>query len=239
MSEQAYPVFTTKLDVELIDAMGDDVSIARAAWISTGPDEREKDPGRVEGLIRYLMTHRHGTPFEHTSITFRVHAPIMVFREWMRHRIQSFNEQSGRYTQFDPVFYVPGDDRPLVNVGTSARPKMDFGDGGEELLGEVQGVLQDAYAQSWYWYKHLLDMGIANEVARLVVPVGMFSSMYATTNLRGWLHFLGLRTSEENATYQGHPQWEIVQTAKMVEEHLRTLFPITMKVFDENGRVAP
>lgn len=237
MSETNPVVFTPEIGVELIDVMGSDTTIARAAWISTGPDEREKDEGRVGGLLRYLMSHRHGTPFEHTSVTFRVHAPIMVFREWHRHRVQAYNEQSGRYTQFDPVFYLPSEERPLVNVGTSARPQMGHGD--PDLLAGVQDDLMDAYEASWSSYQKLLARGVANEVARLVIPVGMYSSMYATANLRGWLHFLGLRTSEDHATFQGHPQWEIVQAANQVEEHLTKHFPLTMRLFNEAGRVAP
>lgn len=228
---------TSTISVDYIDHHGDDTGIARAAWISTGPDEREKETGRIKGLINYLMAHRHGTPFEHNSLTIRVHAPIMVFREWHRHRIQSFNEQSGRYSQFEPVFYVPGEDRPLVNVGTSARPKMGPADPEVHALA-VEGITT-AYEGAWSLYQTLLGLGIANEMARLVLPVGIYSSMYATANLRAWLHFISLRTSPENAVQQGHPQWEIVKAAEQVEEILREKFPIAMEVFEANGRVAP
>lgn len=235
MSDLTNPL--SEVTVEFIDAMGSDTSIARAAWISTGPDEREKDEARVEGLLRYLISHKHGTPFEHTSLTVRVHAPIMVFREWHRHRIQSYNEQSGRYTTFEPDFYVPGLDRPLINVGTSARPQM--GPASQDLHEKTSATLIEAYDHAWHYYQTLLESGIANEVARLVVPVGIYSSMYATANVRAWLHFLGLRTSEENASFKGHPQWEIVQAAKQVEAILTEKFPLTMRLFDEAGRIAP
>lgn len=228
---------TTDVTVELIDSMGSDVSLARAAWISTGPDEREKEDGRIEGLLRYLMKHRHGTPFEHATVTFRVSAPIMVFREWHRHRVQSYNEQSGRYSVFTPEFYIPGPDRPLINIGTSARPVMGPAD--PESHRAFVDDLIEGYEAQWKRYEHALNSGISNEMARLHLPVAIVSNMYATANLRAWLHFLGLRTSEPNATFQGHPQWEIVQAAKQVEQHLRTLFPITLAVFDEQGRVAP
>lgn len=227
----------SEVSVEFINVMGSDIDVARAAWISTGPDERTKDTTKVRGLLKYLMTHRHGTPFEHTSLTVRVHAPIMVFREWHRHRVQSFNEQSGRYTVFDPTFYVPGNDRPLINIGTSARPQMGMADQETYDLGLER--LLASYEESWDAYQYLLNLGWANEMSRLPIPVGMFSSMYATANLRAWMHFLGLRTTEPNAINQGHPQWEIVQAAKQVEVILKEHFPISMELFDSLGRVAP
>lgn len=230
-------VSTSELTVEYIAHSGSDVSVARAAWISTGPDEREKDPGRITGLLRTLMKHRHGTPFEHTSLTVRVHAPIMVFREWHRHRVQSYNEQSGRYTQFEPVFYVPSEDRPLINVGTSMDPHHVAAP--EELHSWFVADLIEGYEEAWTRYQAALDRGISNEMARLHLPVAIYSSMYATANLRAWMHFLGLRTSEPNAVNQGHPQWEIVQCAKQVEAILAEHFPLTMRLFDELGRVAP
>lgn len=235
MTDIQYP---STITVEEVDHMGSDLSIARAAWVSTGSDDREPTPSRVKGVLRYLMEHRHGSPFEHATLTVRVHAPIMVFREWHRHRVQSYNEQSGRYTQFEPVFYLPGDNRPLVNVGTSARPQLEHS-GDDDLSSQVSTILVESYTAAWESYQQLLGLGVANEVARLVLPVGTFSSMYATANVRAWLHFISLRTSEENATYRGHPQYEIVMAAQQVEAILREQFPITLAHFDALGRVAP
>lgn len=227
----------SEIKVEYLDSMGSDVSVARAAWISGGPDEREKDTTRIRGLLKTLMKHRHGTPFEHATLTVRVHAPIMVFREWHRHRLQSYNESSGRYSVFSPTFYVPGNDRPLINLGTSMNPHMGMADQETYDLGITRLIA--SYEESWDAYQYLLNLGWANEMSRLPIPVGMYSSMWATANLRAWMHFLGLRTSEENAVNQGHPQWEIVQAAKQVEEILKERFPISMQLFDELGRVAP
>lgn len=223
--------------VETVQHVGGDAAIARAAWISTENEPRLHDEGRIPGLLNYLIEHRHGTPFEHNSITFRVEAPIMVFREWHRHRIQSYNEQSGRYAEFLPQFYVPAPERPLVNIGTSARPVMGPAEPGTHEL--FVDDLEEAYQSAWNTYQDALAAGISNEMARLVLPVATYSSMYATANLRAWLHFVSLRTSEENAHWKGHPQYEIVQAAKAIEEALTDLFPITMEAFNKHGRVAP
>lgn len=227
----------SKPTVELIQVAGNDTSIARAAWISTGTDEREKDDGRIEGLINYLMQFRHGTPFEHAWLTIRVEAELFTFYEWHRHRIQSFNEESGRYTKLNPVFWQPGPERPLVNVGTSARPKMAPASD-EQYQKGIERQLA-SYQESWDAYEDLLEIGWAKEAARSVLPVGIKKSMYASVNLRGWLHFLSLRTNEEWSTYQGHPQYEIDQAAKRIEEILTEEFPLVMRVWNKHGRVAP
>ena len=231
-------ILRSDIKVEHVDHMGSDESIARAAWISTENEPKLHDEGRIPGLINYLMAHRHGSPFEHATVTFRVEAPIMVFREWHRHRIQSFNEQSGRYTPFLPHFYAPPAERRLVNSGTSARPKFE-GENDESQAEWFHWLLDESYRHAWDSYQQAIDTGVANEMARLVLPVAPYSSMYATGNLRAWLHFISLRTSEPNAHWQGHPQWEIVQAAKAIEEKLTELFPVIMAAFDKNERVAP
>ena len=226
------------IKVEHVQHVGDDEAIAKAAWISTENEPKLHDEGRVPGLLNYLIQHRHGTPFEHNSVTFRVEAPIMVFREWHRHRIQSYNEQSGRYTQFLPNFYAPPRERQIANSGTSARPKFE-GENDKDMYDEFYESLEEAYSHVWQVYEDNLAQGVSNEMARLVLPVATYTSMYATANLRAWLHFISLRTSEENAHWQGHPQWEIVQAAKSIEEQLQEIFPLTLAAFNKHGRVAP
>lgn len=223
--------------VELVQVAGDDIAIARAAWISTGPDEREKDEGRIKGLLNYLMEKRHGTPFEHAWATFRVEAELFTFYEWHRHRLQSFNEESGRYTKLRPEFWQPAPERPLINVGTSARPQMAPATQEQYDLGiEVQ---YQAYRNSWEAYEKLLEIGWAKEAARSVLPTGQKKSMYASVNLRGWLHFLSLRTNEDWSRYQGHPQYEIEQVSKKIEAILTEQFPLVMELWNKHGRVAP
>lgn len=227
----------SKPTVELIQVSGTDVDIARAAWISTSTDEREKDETRIRGLLNYLMQHRHGTPFEHAWATIRVEAELFTFYEWHRHRHFSFNEESGRYTKAGPVFWQPGPERPLVNVGTSARPKM--APASEAQYQDGLAVQFEAYQHAWDAYERLLEIGWAKEAARSVLPTGIKKSMYASINLRGWLHFLSLRTNEEWSTYQGHPQYEIEQASKQIEDLLSAQFPLVFELWNDHGRVAP
>jgi thymidylate synthase (FAD) len=225
------------VEVELVDHMGSDVSIARAAQVSL-KGENDPDPAKIKGLINYLMREHHGSPFEHNDITFYVKAPIFVFREWHRHRAGfSYNEMSGRYTELLPEFYLPAPSRPLVNVGTSARPEM--GPAVAEVVSDVQGILQTNYEANWNDYQELLKLGIAKEVARLALPVAVMSQMYVSANLRAWLSFISLRTHDKDAVHVSRPQHEIELAARKVEAALTELFPIAMAAFNENGRVAP
>src|ERR671928_737300 len=126
--------FRSDVTVELVRASAQDADVLFAARVSTQGEQSlgdvEADASRSKGLINYLMRDRHGSPFEHNSMTFYVQAPIFVFREFMRHRIASYNEESGRYREMRPVFYVPGPERKLVQVGKAG--KYDFMDGTPE-----------------------------------------------------------------------------------------------------------
>lgn len=234
--------FKNSPEVTLVDHHGNDSSIVAAARVSVvgekAKDAEYADPTEHRGLIKYLMSHRHGTPFEHNSVTFRVAAPIFVFREWHRHRVPwSYNEESGRYKQLDPVFHIPAADRPLVNIGTSARPQMVPGT--PEQYERLKFRMAMSYQQAYEEYEKSLEEGIAKEVAREVLPVGIFSTMYATANLRGIFHFLSLRIHDPEAKFVSYPQYEIQQAAKQVEAHIANLFPLAYECYVENGRVAP
>ena len=138
--------FTSDIGVDLVSSMGTDASVVAAARVSViGADAARyegADAAEHRGLINYLMEHRHGSAFEHASATFRVHAPIFVFREWHRHRIGwSYNEASGRYSQLEPIFHIPGVDLPLQNTGTSARPMMSLARWGVAIGHEVGGLV--------------------------------------------------------------------------------------------------
>lgn len=235
-------VFKTSPEVTLVDFHGSDASIVAAARVSVvgkeAKDAEKVDATEHRGLIKYLMSHRHGTPFEHNSVTFRVAAPIFVFREWHRHRVPwSYNEESGRYKQLDPVFHIPASDRPLVNVGTSARPQMVPGDSAQYMRQRMR--MEAQYIRAYEVYEEALFDGVAKEVAREVLPVGIFSTMYATANLRGIFHFLSLRVHDPNAKFVSYPQYEIQQAAFQVEQCIYKLFPIAYECYIENGRVAP
>jgi thymidylate synthase (FAD) len=228
--------------VELVRHSATDTDVLWAARVSTAGeqsiDEVDKDPERSKGLINYLMRDRHGSPFEHNSMTFFISAPILVFREFHRHRVGwSYNEESGRYRELSPVFYVPARDRRLVQEG---RPgKYVFVEGTEEQHGLVEEAMEESYRQSYAAYQRMLEAGVAREVARAVLPVGLFSTMYATCNARSLMHFLSLCTKDERAAVPSFPQREIEMVAERMEEHWARLMPLTHAAFNANGRVAP
>jgi thymidylate synthase (FAD) len=234
--------FRTDVTVELVKHSAADSDVLWAARVSTAGElsleELTKDPERSKGLINYLMRDRHGSPFEHNSMTFFISAPILVFREFMRHRVGwSYNEESGRYRRLEPVFYVPGQDRKLVQQG---RPgKYEFVDGTPEQHKATTTAMEASYRQSYEAYQEMLAAGVAREVARSVLPVGLFSSMYATCNSRSLMHFLGLRTQHELAAVPSFPQREIEMVGERMEALWAGLMPLTHAAFNANGRIAP
>jgi thymidylate synthase (FAD) len=228
--------------VELVKHSAADSDVLFAARVSTlgeqSLDELNKDPERSKGLINYLMRDRHGSPFEHNSMTFFISAPIFVFREFMRHRVGwSYNEESGRYRELQPVFYVPDSSRKLVQQG---RPgKYEFVEGTPEQHKLMGQAMEESYVQAYRTYRRMLEEGVAREVARAVLPVGLYSSMYATCNARSLMHFLGLRTQHELAKVPSFPQREIEMVGEKMEAEWAKLMPLTYAAFNANGRVAP
>lgn len=236
------PRFRDDVHVELVKHNAADSDVLWAARVSTAGEqsleELAKDPERSKGLINYLMRDRHGSPFEHNSMTFLVSAPIFVFREFMRHRVGwSYNEESGRYRELQPVFYVPGADRRLVQEGRPGKYRFVEGTPGQHKA--AREAMEAAYRQAYDAYQRMLAEGIAREVARAVLPVGLFSSMYATCNARSLMHFLGLRTQHELAAVPSFPQREIEMVATRMEAEWAKLMPITYAAFNSNGRQAP
>lgn len=232
------------ITVRLVQKMGGDHMIVAAAKVSTSGEAAigwaDTPADESYGLIRYLMKHRHGTPFEHSALTFFVHAPIFVFREWHRHRIGfSYNEASGRYKEMEPVFWVPRRYRKMVPADghTSARPKFAEANSLEHDC--VYRNLEESYEISWKSYKKILSAGIAKEVARAVLPVGIYSSCWVTCNPRSLMSFLSLRTHHPGAKYVSYPQAEIEEAAVACEAALDVGWPLTYKAFVECGRVAP
>lgn len=149
----------------------------------------------------------------------------------------SYNEESGRYRELQPVFYTPDESRKLVQEG---RPgKYVFVEGTPSQHAAVRDVLSDSYQQAYSAYQKLLAEGVAREVARAVLPVGLFSSMYATCNARSLMHFLGLRTQHELAKVPSFPQREIEMVGEKMEAEWARLMPLTHAAFNANGRVAP
>jgi thymidylate synthase (FAD) len=238
------PEFRSDVTVELVRSSAHDSDVLFAARVSTqgeqtleSAQDADLDASRSKGLINYLMRDRHGSPFEHNSMTFYVQAPIFVFREFMRHRIASYNEESGRYRELRPVFYVPGPDRNLVQVGKAGA--YDFLPGTAEqtelATSETKRIATEAYAS----YQRMLADGIAREVARIVLPLSIYSSMYVTVNSRSLMNFLSLRTKREGTQFPSFPQREIEMVAEKMEVLWAELMPLTYDAFNANGRVAP
>lgn len=243
--------FRDDVRVELVQHAGDDRSVVAAARVSVQGSESVSayDEANVRGLkkadaglVGFLMRNRHGTPFEHNSMTFLVEAPIFVFREFHRHRVGwSYNETSGRYRELEGVFYCPPVSRPLVQRGKPGA--YHFEAGTVEQYAVAVADMKRGYAVAWEQYQRLLAGGVAKEVARIVLPVATYSSMYATCNARSLMHFLGLRTrggpDGGEVTFPSAPMHEIEQVARGMEAEFARLFPVTHRAFCENGRVAP
>ena len=236
------PSWRSDMTVELVKASASDNDVIWAARVSTLGEQsleaRDEDPARSAGLVNYLMRERHGSPFEHNSMTFLVSAPIFVFREFHRHRIGwSYNESSGRYRELEPVFYVPAPDRRLVQEGKAGH--YVFVEGTPEQYETVVAATKRACTDSYRAYQEMLRAGVAREVARGVLPVATYSSMYATCNARSLMSFLSLRTKREGSAFPSYPQREIEMVAERMEEHFARLMPLTHTAFEAAGRVSP
>jgi thymidylate synthase (FAD) len=213
------------MEVRLIDAMAHDVNVVRAAKVSTLGELSQYVESNT-GLINFLMRNNHMSPFEHNVFTFYIKAPIFVTREIIRHRISSPNEESSRYREMDGfVYYIP-EGRPLVQVGKTGDYKFEQG---EELYDFVIEEQYQAYDAAIKAYRAMLDKGVAKEVARMVLPLGIYSSMYLTINARALMNFLHLRTAN-------NAQWEIQYIANKMELFFEDVMPITYNAWVENER---
>jgi len=233
--------FRSDVTVELVRASATDADVVFAARVSTAGEQSledvDADAERSAGLVNYLMRDRHGSPFEHNSFTFFVRAPIFVWREHMRHRITSYNEESGRYRELEPVFYVPGPDRNLVQEGKPGA--YVFVPGTAEQHAIVDAEVRRSCEQAYAAYQTMLAAGVAREVARIVLPVTIYSSAYVTMNARALMNFLSLRTKREGSHFPSFPQREIEMVAELYEAEFARLMPLTHAAFQANGRVAP
>lgn len=233
--------FRSDVTVELVKHAASDADVIWAARVSTkgeqSLDDLNSDPDRSAGLINYLMRDRHGSPFEHSSMTFFVQAPIFMWREHFRHRIASYNEESGRYKVLEPVFYVPAKERNLVQVGKTGA--YEFVAGTQEQYNTVVNNTKHACTEAYKAYQAMLDAGVAREVARIVLPLTIYSSAYVTMNARAMMNFLSLRKSSPDSRFPSFPQREIEMVAERYEDEWATLMPLTHAAFVANGRVAP
>ncbi len=210
--------------VQFIEGWGSDERIIEAARMST--DKGFKGWPEDEKLLRFLWENKHLTPFEMGGLILEVQAPIFVFREWHRHRTQSYNELSARYTPLPDMYYVPSIER-IMNGKQAAKNKQSSEAGFTEKEARViQSLIEAEYSFARQSYESLLSKGLARELARIIVPVGQYSRMRASANLRNWLAFLTLRQAEG-------AQWEIRQFANAVGQIVAELFPRTWSLFRE------
>lgn len=216
--------------VVLESRMADDLSVVNSARVSFGRRSDSLGPSEI-GLIKFLMREQHGTPFEHNSFRFVINVPIFVAREWFRHRVGwSYNEFSARYSQMPDQWYVPEQSAIRTQVGKPGSYTFEPITGA--LASEIIDTINESQAHAFRTYTWLIDQGCAKELARTVLPVGMFTSFYATCNARSLMHFIALRN---------HPnaQREIREAADAIEDIFAAIMPITYEAFLENERVAP
>lgn len=240
--------FTSEIIVNPIDCLGSDKDIAKAALVLDPlgelPEEykdKDKWEKKVDGIINYMLKHKHGSAYEHNCIRLYVDAPIVVWREWHRHRIGfSYNEESGRYSVLRPKCYIPPRDRPMMKVDEwkPARPKFTRCED-EDTYTNLCESMKVHYRACYQGYQYHLSLGVDPGLARNCLPVEQFSRCWVTCNLRSALHYLSLRTFEPDAKFVSYPLYEIEVAARKLEEFVKEKFPITYKHFNANGRVAP
>lgn len=216
--------------VKLIDSMGSDLDIVNSARISFDVlhSKIEKGDG---GLIKYLMKNRHGTPFESVEFHFHIKAPFPVVHEWQRHRIASYNEISGRYVQLKNETYVPENGAIRQQTGKPGHYKFEqIGD--ENIRFHVKQAMEDQYTLAYETYEFLLDLGVAKELSRNILPLGLFTEFRYKTNARSLMNFLSLRNTSD-------AMYEIRVYAEEIEKIFQQILPITAKAFILNERIAP
>ena len=217
--------------IEIVERWGSDERIVEAARMSTakgfqgwGPKD-DGSPGD-EKLLRFLYENKHATPFEMAGLVIEVQAPIFVFREWHRHRTQSFNELSARYTALPDLFYVPSVERLMAGRQSTTNKQGSAAGFTDSEARALRDAFETRFQDTRRRYEDLLELGMARELARLVVPVAQYSRMRASANLRNWLAFLTLRMAP-------NAQWEIRQYANAVGEIIAEQFPRTWALFEE------
>ena len=215
--------------VRLDDAMASDLSVVNGARVSFARHKAEMDESD-EGLIRFLMRDKHGTPFEHNAFRFHVRAPLFVAREWFRHRVGSFNEFSMRYAKASDEFYVPEPEDVRSQVGKPGAYSFESVE--PELAEQTREELQAVYDAAYETYTRLVEQGVARELARLVMPMGAYTEFYWTVNARSLMNFVSLRAAET-------AQREIRRYAEACERFLAEKMPVTHSAFVDSGRVAP
>lgn len=209
--------------VRLIDYMGSDAAIVQAARVSYGKGTRKVSEDR--GLIRYLMRHRHTSPFEMVEFKFHVKLPIFVARQWIRHRTANVNEYSGRYSVMKEEFYLPEseDIRYQSEVNKQGRSDEEVP---SKLRRKLLDVLRDSQRQSYEHYDQFVEEGLARELARINLPLSLYTEWYWKIDLHNLFHFLNLRLDR-------HAQLEIRKYAEVMADMVRAVCPVAWEAFED------
>lgn len=214
------------------------VDSARISYLSESEDDRDRK------LIRYMMKHRHSSPFEQPHFTFRVKTPLFVARQWMRHRTWSYNEVSRRYTSEEIDFYTPRRWRKQADTNRQASKSQYVSN--DELENTVGEWINESYHESVFFadgndmadiaqsiagfsmslYERMIDAGVAREQARILLPQSMYTTFIATVDAHNLMHFIELRDSE-------HAQWEMQQYARVLNDIFAQLMPVTAEAFQD------
>ncbi|MBM2815656.1 MAG: Flavin-dependent thymidylate synthase [Ignavibacteria bacterium] len=209
--------------VRLLDVMGDDSSIVQAARVSYGKGTKSVSEDR--GLIRYLMRHRHTSPFEMVEFKFHVKLPIFVARQWIRHRTANVNEYSGRYSEMKEECYLPETNAIRAQSMTNKQARSDEQIDAEETA-KIIGMLGDTQFRLFREYDEMLNKNVAREIARINLPLSTYTEWYWKIDLHNLFHFLKLRLDE-------HAQYEIRVYAEVMSDIIRQIVPITYEAFDD------
>lgn len=215
--------------VRLVDYMGNDLSIVRAARVSYDADWRTGDDDKKdEKLIAYLLRNKHTSPFESVVFTFEIKCPIFVARQWHRHRTWAYNEVSARYTELPEEYYVPEpefvgkqskDNKQVRDLGIVDNMSQELTDAAANSF-----LIKDACEESFKIYHALLERGVPRELARSVLPVATYTRYFGTVNLHNLLHFLSLRLHP-------HAQYEIRVYAQAIVDIISQIVPVTMNTW--------
>ena len=209
--------------VRLVDVMGDDSSIVQAARVSYGAGTKKVHEDR--GLIRYLIRHQHWTPVEMVEFKFHVKIPVFVARQWIRHRTANVNEVSARYTEMKDEMYLP----PLQHISAQSKDNKqgrELQSFPEDVANDIQAIINESNERQYDVYQKLLELGVARELARTVLPVGHYTEWYWKIDLRNLMNFLALRLDP-------HAQWEIRVYAEAMAEIVKQVVPVAWEAFED------
>lgn len=228
--------FRSDVTVELRQSMASDANVVQAARVSTKGGDSRGDEADA-GLINYLIREGHASPLEHSTFQFYVEAPLMVMTQLLRHRMASYNVESARYKEFQPVFYVPDQDRKLVQVGKPGA--YTFVKGNQTQYASAWQNITEGSKRAYERYQEMLGAGITREVARMVLPQNVYTSAYITINARSLMNLLSLRIERGSDATVSHPQYEIQMVAEKMEEYFKEAMPLVYAAWVKGGRVSP